>query len=122
MATADHVPPSGALNGPRQVTSLARAWISVALIPVAFVVAFAVSEGLYGLLGYKPEEATEPLWVALVAGIPAVLLFLAPCVAAVLYGNRARTQGHRSGWVPLAVGAGLGLWVLVGNIATLLAL
>lgn len=122
MATADHVPPSGALNGPRQVTSLARAWISVALIPVALIVAMVVGEGLYGLLGYKPEEGAEPLWVALAAGIPAVLLFLAPCVSAVLYGNRARAQGHRLGWVPLSIGAALGLWMLVGNVATLLAL
>ena len=118
MATADHVPPRGALQ-PR--TDLVRAWVSLALIPVAFIVAFAVGEGLYALLGYKPEEGTEPLWVALAAGIPALLLFLVPCVAAAVYGNRARLQGHRAGIIAIAVGSAVGLWMLVSNTVQLVA-
>jgi hypothetical protein len=91
------------------------------LIPVAFVLAFAVGEGLYALLGYKPEEAAEPLWVALVAGVPAIALFLAPCAAAVWFGSRARADGRRAALLPVVVGAVLGLWMLIINTVSLLA-
>ena len=121
MTTANHIPPAGAPTGHDQGTNLRRAWVAVALIPVAFFLAFAVGEGLYALLGYKPEDATEPLWVALVAGVPAVALFLAPCVAAVRYGNRARSEGNRGAFMPVVIGAGLGLWMLVTNIVSLFA-
>ncbi|GAA2161569.1 hypothetical protein GCM10009845_11790 [Pedococcus bigeumensis] len=121
MTTAKHVPPVKAPSSGGQVTNLRRAWIAVALIPVAFVLAFAVGEGLYTLLGYQPEDATEPLWVALVAGVPAIVLFLVPCAAAVWYGNKARVEGHRAGLVPLAAGAALGLWMVVMNTVSLFA-
>jgi len=48
------------------------------------------------------------VWVALVAGVPAIVLFLVPCVAAVWYGNRARAGGRRAAIVPMVVGAVLG--------------
>ena len=115
MRTASQVPPVGTHGRDRRSMNLTRAWIAVATIPVAFIVAFAVGEGLYALLGYKPEDATEPSWVALVAGVPAIVLFLVPCVAAVRYGNRARVEGHRAAVVPLVIGAVLGLWMVVIN-------
>jgi len=115
MRTANQTPPVRAQSRDHRSTNLTRAWIAVATIPVAFIVAFAVGEGLYALLGYKPEDATEPFWVALVAGVPAIVLFLVPCVAAVRYGNRARVEGHRAAVVPLVIGAVLGLWMVVIN-------
>lgn len=121
MTTANQIPPVAAPTGHDKGTNLRRAWIAVALIPVAFLLAFAVGEGLYALLGYKPEDATEPLWVALVAGVPAIVLFLIPCVAAVRYGNRARLEGNRGALAPLVIGAALGLWMLVTNIVSLFA-
>lgn len=88
---------------------------------MSFVLAFVVGEGLYALLGSEPDDATEPLWVALVAGVPAIALFLVPCAAAVWFGNRARAEGHRAGLLPLVVGAVLGLWMLVMNTVSLFA-
>jgi hypothetical protein len=102
-------------------TNFTRSWIAVGLTPVAFVLAFAVGEGLYALLGYKPEDATEPLWVALVAGVPAIVLFLVPCAAALWYGNKARAEAHRGALVPMTIGAVLGLWMLVMNTVSLFA-
>jgi hypothetical protein len=102
-------------------TNLTRAWISLASIPVAFVLAFAVGEGLYALLGYAPEDATEPLWVALVAGLPAIALFLVPCAAAVWFGTRARAEGHRVALIPVVTGVVLGLWMVVINAVALFA-
>lgn len=91
MVTAHgNAPASTAPPGSRPTNSLSRAWTAVALIPVTFMVAFAIGEGSYAALGYQPEDATEPVWVALVAGVPAIAVFLVPCCAAVLYGNRAR--------------------------------
>jgi len=57
------------------------------------------------------------VWVALVAGVPAIVLFLVPCVAAVWYGNRARAGGRRAA----IVGAVLGLWMLIMNIVSVVA-
>jgi hypothetical protein len=121
MTTDEHIPPVGAHSSGGRSKNLTRSWIAVALIPVAFVLAFVVGEGLYALLGYKPEDATEPLWVLLVAGVPAIVLFLVPCVAAVWYGNKARVEGHRAAVLPLVVGAVLGLWMLVMNTVSLFA-
>jgi len=87
---------------------------------VAFVAAFAIGEGLYALLGYKPEDATEPLWVMFVAAVPAIVLFLVPCVAAVWYGNRARAQGRHVALLPMVIGAVLGAWMVIINIVSFL--
>src|SRR6476620_4677305 len=121
MTTTNQIPPVGTPGRDRRSTNLTRAWIAVASIPVAFIAAFAVGEGLYALLGYRPEDATEPLWVALAAGVPALVLFLVPCAAAVWYGSRARAEGHRVALLPLVLGAVLGLWMLVMTTVSIVA-
>ncbi|OLP48805.1 hypothetical protein BJM39_31385 [Salmonella enterica subsp. enterica serovar Javiana] len=121
MTTTNRTPPTGTQRSPRGSTDLSRAWLAVASIPIVFFLAFALGEGLYALLGYQPEDATEPWWVALAAGVPAIALFLVPCVAAVWFGNRARTQGRRVAVLPMAVGAVLGLWMVVMNVVSLFA-
>lgn len=120
MTTANQTPPVGVHSRDRRSTNLTRAWIAVATIPVAFIVAFAVGEGLYALLGYKPEDATEPFWVALVAGVPAIVLFLVPCVGAIWYGNRARAQGSHAALLPMVIGAVLGAWMVIMNLVSFL--
>lgn len=93
---------------------LARAWTGVALIPVFFFLAFAVGEGAYALMGYKPESADAPLWVDLVALVPITVTFVVPCIAAVFFGSRATKSGDRRGKLPLVIGAiaGAGLLIL----------
>jgi hypothetical protein len=121
MTTARNAPPVAAERDRAESAPLRRAWFAVLLIPVAFVLAFAVGEGIYAWLGDQPEAATEPLWVVLVAGVPAIVLFLLPCAAASWYGNRARQEGHRVGWVPLVIGAVLGVWMMILNVVSLMA-
>lgn len=102
-------------QAPRDSASwLGRAWTAVALMPVFFFVAFAVGEGLYALLGYQPENADAPAWVVLVALAPTVAVVLIPCVAAVLFGNRAKKGCDGRGVVPIVIGviAGVGWLVL----------
>jgi hypothetical protein len=101
--------------------NITKAWIAVAAIPLAFILAFAVGEGLYALLGYEPGDRNEPLWVTLTAAAPALAVFLLPCAAAVRFGRRAWSDGHRSALAPVAIGAALGLWMLVISAATLVA-
>lgn len=98
----------------RSSNSLARAWTSVALIPVFLLVSVVLTLLLYELFGYQPENADAPLWVDLVTAVAAIAVFLVPCVAAALYGRRANGAGDRRGLIPLAVGAlaGLSLTVL----------
>jgi len=100
---------------------LGRAWISIALIPVFFILAFAVGQGLYSLMGYLPENADIPLWVDLVATIPTIAVFLVPCAAAVLYGRRVNSVGDRRGLVPLCIGALAGLGLLILSIVTIIS-
>ncbi len=101
-------------QGPRTRSPLARAWISIALVPAFFVVAFAAAQVIYAQTGYDPSAgANPPLWADLAAGLPALAILLVPCVAGVFYGVRAIRAGVRAGLVPavlaalLGVGAGL---------------
>ncbi len=85
-----------------------RAWVAVALVPVFFLLAFALGYVLYDLFGYKPENDDAPIWVDLVCTIPILAVSLVPCVGAVLFGRRAARTGDRRGLFPLGVGALVG--------------
>ena len=81
-----------------------RAWTALLLYPVAFVLAFVVGEGLVTLLGYDAGE--EVAWyVPILAGVPAVLLFVVPGLLALRYGRRAMRGGDPGGLAPVVVGA-----------------
>lgn len=88
-----------------KVNLLARAWTGLALIPVFFLVGFALGEVLYAVLGYKPENDDAPLWADLVASLAALAVTLVPCIGAVVYGRRASEAGHHGARVPMAIGA-----------------
>lgn len=96
-------------------------WVAVAMIPVFFLLAFALGYVLYDLLGYQPENDDAPFWVDLICTLTILAVSLVPCVAAVHFGRRAAGSGDRRGMVPLGVGvlAGLGLTIfsIVGLIA-----
>jgi len=89
--------------------------------PVFFILAFAVGQILYTLMGYLPENAGIPLWVDLVATIPTIAVFLVPCTAAVLYGRRVNSVGDRRDLVPLCIGALAGLGLLILSIVTIIS-
>jgi hypothetical protein len=82
--------------------ALRLAWVSVALIPVGFVAAMFIGEGLLSAQGFESEaEEFPPLGVTLRAAVPAGLVMIAPALAAVVFGFRAaqprRRHGRRSG-------------------------
>ncbi len=97
----------------RSGESLAHAWVSVALIPVFLVGSVILTLLLYDLFGYKPENSDAPLWVDLVTAVVAIVVFLVPCVTAVLFGRAAKRDGDRRGLIPLGIGVLAGLAVTV---------
>ncbi len=100
--------PTAGASGPW----LRRAWAGVALVPVFFVIAFAVGEVIYAVMGYRPEDADAPIWAVVAASALVLLVVLVPCVAAVHFGRRAVKGGDRRGAVPAAIGAVAGVgWV-----------
>jgi uncharacterized membrane protein len=99
---------------------LRRAWVAVALLPVALVLAMVVGEGLISLLGYQSgSQQPVPVGPALVAGVPALLILIAPGVAAVHYGRRAYRAGRREAAVPAWIGGVTAVVVVVQNFLAL---
>lgn len=97
-------------QGSRTQTPLARAWISIALVPVFYIAAFLAAGGIYVLTGYDPSAgAVPPPWAHLAAAVPSLAILLIPCIAGVVYGRRAARAGVRAGLVPAAIAALLGV-------------
>ena len=94
--------------------ALTRAWIAVVLIPVFFVIAIGVGEGIISLLGYTAGTGNNPVWVTLVSDLAALAVVLLPCVAAVIFGRLAYRGSDRRGLFPVILGsvAGLG-WLIL---------
>src|SRR5512132_3580230 len=84
--------------------SLRLAWISVAVLPLAFVGAMLIGDGLLTLQGYQSGDSEIPIGVVLRAGVPAVLVLIAPTIPAIWFGLRARQLGIPAGVVPALVG------------------
>jgi hypothetical protein len=103
---------------------LRLAWVGVALLPVAFVLAMLTGEGLVAALGYGRGDEAVPVHVALLAGVPALLILIAPGAAAVLFGYRANRAGRAEARLPAWIGgtaAAVGLAVnMLGWIAGLI--
>lgn len=92
---SDTAPPSSAL--------VTKAWLSLLLLPVALALAFLVGEGLVSLLGYEVGAGGAPWWVAVVATVPALLVFWVPGVLATHFARAARARGDRRGLFPAGI-------------------
>jgi hypothetical protein len=80
------------------------AWISLAILPLAFVGATFLGDGLLTAQGYQSGDSDIPLRAVLRAGVPAVLVLIAPAICALVFGLRARRLGMRAGAIPALVG------------------
>jgi hypothetical protein len=92
------------------------AWAAVVALPLAFVLASVVGEALISLLGYDPAETAVPVWAVLAAGVPALLILIAPGVVAVSYGLRAYRAGRRAARWPAWIGGALAVLALGVNL------
>lgn len=112
---------SGTMLGRSQADrAYRRAWWSLALYPVSFVLAFVTGEGLLSAVADDVENPA--LWEVLVAGPPALLLFVVPGVLAVWQGRKAVRLGREDGKVPAIVGAVIGIGFVGLNLVSGLAM
>lgn len=96
--------------------SLRNAWISVAAIPVAFILAMVAGQALSALMGYDAAAGEPPTaGVILAAALPAVMIMIAPTVFAIVFGLRARRQGVTSGLIPAIIGIAAAVWAILTN-------
>jgi hypothetical protein len=77
------------------------------LIPVFAMLSFATGVAALSALGYT-SGGDEPLWVDLVVALVANTVLLVPCVAAVLFGQRARHMRVRGAALPIIIGVVVG--------------
>ena len=95
-----------------------RAWLSLRLYPLSFFAAFGIGEGLATLLGL-PTGSTEPapVWLVLLATVPALAVFVLPGLLSGWYARQAARAGDRGGVPAAIVGAALGLGFVALNVA-----
>jgi hypothetical protein len=92
------------------------AWVSVVAIPLAFVAAMFVGEGLLSMQGYESGgEEFPPIHATLLSAVPAIVIMIAPAISAIWSGFRARRQGVRSGLIPAVVGVAAATITILTN-------
>jgi hypothetical protein len=98
-----------------------RAWWSLLGFVPSFGLSFLVGEGLVSALGYPVGGAEQaPWWVALVATVPALVVFVVPAALAVWFGRRAVRLGDLRARVPMGVGVAVaGAFVLLNALSAL---
>jgi hypothetical protein len=66
--------------------------------------------------GYESGSSEPvPLGDALKAGIPALLVLIAPAISAILFGFRARRRGASNGVIPAVIGIVVGGFSVLTN-------
>ena len=106
---------------PDVVKDLRRAWLALLLYPLSFVAAFAVGEGLAALMGYPPGGSESPPWfVPLLAGVPALVVFVLPGLLSLKYGRHAAHAGADSAMVPAVLGILVGFGFVALNLLAFL--
>ena len=98
------------------------AWWSLLGFLPSFGLAFAVGEGLITALGYPTGTEEQPPWTyALLATVPALIVFALPAVFAAHFGRRALGLGDTRGRVPMVVGVIIALgFMLLNGISALI--
>jgi hypothetical protein len=79
-----------------------RAWWSFALFVPSLVAAFITGEGLLAVMGHSGEQS-PPAGIALMAGLPAILVFAVPALLVWHFGHQAERHGHPEGRTPVIV-------------------
>ncbi|WP_084127469.1 hypothetical protein [Demequina sp. NBRC 110054] len=100
----------------RAASALAKAWWSLALIPLAGGVALVVGGVVPAVLGYDGQDLESQWWVAAVAGAAAAVVLCAPLFVTRMFVRRARSQpGART---PMIVGAAIVMTFVLLTVAS----
>ncbi|QIK74289.1 hypothetical protein [Nocardioides piscis] len=95
------------------------AWWSLLGFVPSFALAFLVGEGLVSALGYPTGGSEQaPLWVALVATLPALVVFVIPALLAVYFARRAMRLGDVRARTPMIVGLTLAAVFIAMNVVS----
>jgi len=113
------LPPAEASGSARRV--LRTGWIVFALLPVAFVGAAILGDWLLSVQGYSSGDEDLPAGVILRAGLPALLVLVAPSIAGAWCGHRAERLGHPGGRALFIVGTVVAAASVVLNLGQVLA-
>ncbi|KQZ88435.1 hypothetical protein ASD62_03000 [Phycicoccus sp. Root563] len=92
-----------------------RAWWSLTLYPLTFLLAFGLGEGILALLTDDPEHAA--FWQGALAAVPALVVFVTPGILAITHGRTAVRLGRRAGRIPAIVGGVIGGGFIATNLA-----
>lgn len=79
-----------------------RAWWSFALFVPSLVAAFITGEALLAAQGHSGDQS-PPVGTALMAGLPAILVFALPTLLVWYFGHQAERHGHPEGRTPVIV-------------------
>lgn len=90
-----------------------RAWLTLLLLPVSFIVAMVAGEGIASLV-VKSETDTAPIWLMIVVLVVAVAIFALPLIFTARYSKRAVAAGETGARLPLIMGL-----IVVGAFALL---
>jgi hypothetical protein len=98
------------------------AWGFVVLIVAGGILAQLVGYGIATLLGYGGlDQEPPPLGAALLITLPAVIIAIAPGLAALYFGIRAGIGRRFSGYVAAAIGGlSIAYWVVGAFISVLI--
>ena len=100
-----------------------RAWWSLILLPVGFVAAFVVGEGIPAWMGHDSAIARPPLWVMALAFIAALIVIALPLLVTRVFSRRAAAANEPGAWLPLMVsGSIVGAFALINLGSGLLVL
>jgi hypothetical protein len=94
--TVHHVPSAGTDRDVR------RAWWSFALFVPSLVAAFITGEALLAAMGHSGDQS-PPAGTALMAGLPAIVVFASPTLVIWYFGHQAERHGHPEGRTPVLV-------------------
>jgi hypothetical protein len=79
-----------------------RAWWSFTLFVPSLVAAFITGEGLLAAMGHSDDQ-TPPAGTALMAGLPALVVFALPTLVVWHFGHQAQRHGNPEGRTPVIV-------------------
>jgi len=83
--------------------TLRLAWICLGMLPISFAAAMVLGDWLLSVQGYQSGDDEIPVGAVLSAGLPAVLVLVAPTLGAGWFGWRAKRLGHPNWLVPVVV-------------------
>ncbi|MDC2954794.1 hypothetical protein [Streptomyces gilvifuscus] len=107
-------------GSPKARRDVRRAWLWLLMLLPAMVLAVLVGDWLLRLQGHDDGYDTVPLGATLLAGGVALLVLIAPGIAALLFGLRARRHGAAAGLAPALAGGIAAVGLVVLNVVSLI--